>query len=143
VRFTWVFGPGRKTGITALYSSLILDAIARGESIEVTNPDERGDWLYVRDAVKAIFALWNAEHPVERIYNIAGGVHTIREVVKIALKYRPKANVKLVEGGATQSPYPAAYNDSVARREINWQPDYTIETAVKEHLDFVSAKGNF
>ena len=60
LRFTWVFGPGRTTGITAMYSSLILDAIARGEPITIPNPDERGDWLYVKDAVKAILALWDA-----------------------------------------------------------------------------------
>ena len=38
LRFTWVFGPGRTTGITALYSSLILDSIARGEAIVVAEP---------------------------------------------------------------------------------------------------------
>ncbi len=84
LRFTWVFGPGRTQGITAVYSSLILDAIARGETISVPNPDEKGDWLYVKDAVKAILALWNVPNPKQCIYNIAGGVHSIREVVEIA-----------------------------------------------------------
>jgi nucleoside-diphosphate-sugar epimerase len=139
LRFTWVFGPGRTTGITALYSSLVLDAIAQGKAVEIPNPDERGDWLYVRDAVKAILSLWKAENPIQRIYNISGGVHTIREVVEIAKKFRPSAQVKMIEGGPNQSPYPAAYDDSLARKEINWQPDYTIEQAVKEHLEIVSA----
>jgi len=140
LRFTWVFGPGRTTGITALYSSLILDAVARGEAVEIPNPDERGDWLYVRDAVKAILTLWKADKPVQRIYNIAGGVHTIREVAQIALTYRPEAELKLLEGGLNQSPYPAAYDDSKAREELGWQPDYTIEAAVREHLDIVATR---
>ena len=63
LRFTWVFGPGRTTGITALYSSLILDAIARGEPVSIPNPEERGDWLYVKDAVKAILKVWDAGEP--------------------------------------------------------------------------------
>jgi UDP-glucose 4-epimerase len=138
VRFTWVFGPGRTRGITALYSSLLLDAIARGEPLEVPNPDETGDWLYVKDAVRALLAVWEAQTPKQRIYNIAGGVHSIREVLEIAQKYKPDAQVKLLEGGAAASPYPAAYDDSIARREIGWTPKYTIEKAVAEHLNIVS-----
>lgn len=140
LRFTWVFGPGRTTGITALYSSLILDAIARGESITVPNPDEKGDWLYIKDAIKAILTLWEAESPSQRVYNIAGGVHSIRDVIAIAKKYRPDSPVALQEGGKSQSPYPVAYDDSVARKEIGWKPDYSIEEAVREHIEIVSAK---
>jgi len=140
LRFTWVFGPGRTTGITALYSSAILDAAATGKTLYIPNPDERGDWLYVRDAIKAILTLWNAQEPKQRIYNVAGGVHSIREVVGIAKRFRPNAPITLQEGGKNLSPYPAAYDDSVARKEIGWRPDYTIERAVKEHLEVVSGK---
>lgn len=140
LRFTWVFGPGRTTGITALYSSLILDAIARGERLTIPNPDERGDWLYIRDAVKAILTVWNAQDPKQRIYNVAGGVHSIRDVVEIARKIRRDAQVTLQEGGKSRSPYPAAYDDTVARREIGWAPDYGIEKAVKEHIEIMSSK---
>ncbi len=139
LRFTWVFGPGRTTGITALYSSLILDAIARGVPIDVPNPDERGDWLYVKDAVRAILLLWDATTLTRRIFNIAGGVHSIRDVVAIAVRLRPDARVTLAQAGRSLSPYPAEYDDSAARRELGWQPHYTIEAAVAEHLRSVSA----
>jgi nucleoside-diphosphate-sugar epimerase len=138
LRFTWVFGPGRTTGITALYSSLILDAMARGKPLTIPNPDERGDWLYIQDAVKAILTLWEAKEPRQRIYNVAGGVHSIREVVQIARKIRPDAQVTLQEGGKSLSPYPAAYDDTPARREIGWEPGYKIEAAVREHIGIVS-----
>lgn len=140
LRFTWVFGPGRANGITAQYSSLLLDAIARGEQLVIPNPDEVGDWLYVDDAVKAIITLWEAEKPLQRIYNIAGGVHSIREVVNIARKFRPDSRVVFSETGENQSPYPSTYDDSIARKEIGWKPDYTIEAAVKKHLEIVSGQ---
>ena len=139
LRFAWLFGPGRTTGITALYSSLILDAIARGEPVSVPNPDERGDWLYIKDAVKAILALWDARGLSQRIFNIAGGVHSIREVVGIARKLRPDARVELAAGGSTLSPYPVAYDDSAARRDLGFRPDYSIDAAVAEHLRTVAA----
>lgn len=140
LRFTWVFGPGRTRGITALWSSAILDAVARGESLVVSNPDETGDWLYVKDAVKAIMTLYDAEPPTQRIYNIAGGAYSIRDVVNVAQAFKPDAKITLVEDGGRQSPYPAAYDDSAARREIGWKPSYSIEDAVKEHIEIVSKK---
>jgi UDP-glucose 4-epimerase len=140
LRFTWVFGPGRTTGLTALYSSFILDAMAVARPLHIPNPDERGDWLYVQDAIKAILTLWKAKEPKQRIYNVAGGVHSIREVVGIARKFRLNSQVTLQEGGKNLSPYPAAYDDSVAVKEIGWKPDYTIERAVQEHIEVVSEK---
>lgn len=140
LRFTWVFGPGRTTGITALYSSLVLDAVAKGEAVSVPNPEERGDWLYVKDAVKAILLVWDRTSPPQRVYNIAGGVHSIREVVAIAQRLRPGAQVKLQEGGRSLSPYPVAYDDRRAREDLGWQPDYTIEAAVAEHLQEVGGR---
>jgi UDP-glucose 4-epimerase len=140
LRFTWVFGPGRTRGITALWSSAILDAVARGESLVVSNPDETGDWLYVKDAVKAIMTLYDAETPTQRIYNIAGGAYSIRDVVNVAQAFKPDAKITLVEDGGRQSPYPAAYDDSAARREIGWKPSYNIKEAVKEHIEIVSKK---
>jgi nucleoside-diphosphate-sugar epimerase len=67
-------------------------------------------------------------------------VHSIREVVGIAKKVRPSSQVTLQEGGKNLSPYPAAYDDSVARKEIGWKADYSIERAVQEHIEGVSGK---
>ena len=86
----------------------------------------------------AILALWDAPDPKQRIYNIAGGVHSIGDVVAIAKQIKPEAPVTLVPRGAAQSPYPAAYDDRVARSEIGWTPEYTIAAAVREHIDIVS-----
>ena len=138
LRLTWVFGPGRIRGITALYSSRILDAFARLETLEIPNRHERGDWLYIKDAIKAIMRVWRVDAAPQRIYNIAGGVHTIGDVVEIARSLRPEAPVTLSEESKTLSPYPAAYDDTPARRELGWVPDYDIETAVREHIAIVS-----
>ena len=140
VRFTWVFGPGRTTGITARYSSLLLDAIANGQPLEVANPEETGDWLYVKDAVRALLTLWRAEKAPQRIYNIAGGVHSIRQVLEIAKGIKPASRVAFHTDGKRLSPYPAAYDDAPARRELGWRPAYSIEAAVTEHLQIVAAR---
>jgi len=142
LRFTWVFGPGRVTGISALYSSKILDAFSKNKTFEVPNPDERGDWLYVKDAVKALLSLWKAERATQRVYNIAGGVHSIREAIEIARQIRPDAPVTLSEKGTVLSPFPAAYDDEPARRELGWRPDYDLNAAIREHIGTVSGEGS-
>jgi len=134
VRFTWVFGPGRKRGITRLFSSELLDCIARDEVVEIENPDEKGDWLYVKDAVKALWLAWKASQPKRGIYNIAGGTHSIREVMQIAEKAVPDAVIRYKENGGILSPYPSSYDDRWAREELGWSPSYSIKDAVREHL---------
>lgn len=137
LRFPWVFGPGRKRGITALYSSKLLDAVAQGEALDIGNPNERGDWLYVRDASKALLTALHAKDHSQVAYNIMGGVYSIRDVLGVAKTVQPDARIRYQDTGESSSPYPSAYDDSCARRDLDWKPDYTIEQSVREHIEIV------
>ena len=137
VRFPWVFGPGRTTGITAEYSSKLLDAIAAGDKLIIDSPDEKGDWLYVKDAVKSLMLLLGRDDQPQIAYNIMGGLYTVREAMEIAQKLFPEAHIEIKEGRGTSSPYPTSYDDSKAREELGWQPDYTLEQAMKEHVEIL------
>ena len=67
-----------------------------------------------------------------------GGAHNIREVLEIARKIRPDAKIVYKNAPAAINPYPSSYDDSAAREEIGWKPDYSIEEAAKEHLSIVN-----
>lgn len=135
VRFPWVYGPGRETGITALYSSKLLDAIARNEPLDIAFPDEKGDWLYVKDAVKALLLLLDADSPPQVAYNIMGGLYTVREAMQIAQKVEPAARITFHDSTRpSDNPYPLSYDDSAARRDLGWAPDYSLEAGIREHI---------
>ncbi len=135
VRFPWVFGPGRTNGITALWSSKLLDAVAAGKQLIIENPDERGDWLYVHDAVKALMLMLAYDKPQNQCgYNIMGSCHTIGEVMGIVKQIEPDADIIFRPKNSGGSPYPASYSDECARRELGWKPDYTIEEAARDHI---------
>ena len=135
VRFPWVYGPGRENGITALYSSKLFDAIAKKEPLRIANPEEKGDWLYVKDAVKALLLLLTKGETRQLFYNIMGESHTIRDAMERAKKIFPEADIAFAEqAGQSDNPYPTEYDDSAARSELGWKPDYTLEDGMREHV---------
>ena len=137
IRPTWVWGPNRRNGLTTLYTTAMVDRIAAGGDVFIDNPEERGDWLYVHDCVKAMLLVWNAKDPGERIYTICGSVHSIREVAEIAMKHCPASRVSFSAAATEPSPYAVRFDDTPARRDFGWKPDYTIAEAVKDHLSHV------
>ncbi|MDR1777442.1 MAG: NAD(P)-dependent oxidoreductase [Desulfovibrio sp.] len=140
IRPTWVWGPNRQHGLTTLYTTAMINRIAEGGNVFIDNPNECGDWLYIHDCVKAVMLAWNAKEPGERIYTICGSVHSIREVAEIAMKYCPEATVTFSAKAVKPSPYAVCFDDSAAKRDLGWKPDYSIEDAVKDHLSTVLNK---
>jgi len=137
-RFPWVYGPGRETGITALYSSKLLDAIARHQPLDIDFPEETGDWLYVRDAVKALLLLLGSDSLPQVEYNIMGGLYSVREAMEVAKRVEPRAQITFRQGTRpSDNPYPLSYDDSAARRDLGWAPDYSLEAGIREHLALV------
>ena len=137
-RFPWVYGPGRETGITALYSSKLLDAIARHQPLDIDFPEETGDWLYVRDAVKALLLLLGSDSLPQVEYNIMGGLYSVREAMVVAKRVEPRAQITFRQGTRpSDNPYPLSYDDSAARRDLGWAPDYSLEAGIREHLALV------
>jgi len=140
IRPTLVYGHGRTTGITALFTAKLLDAIARNEEVQVDNPDQRGDWLYVKDVVQAVLKIWDAKLTDQRVFNIAGSIHSTREVVEIAHMAAPKAKIIYGPMGENPTPYAVAFDDSPARKILGYTPAYSIEAGVREHIELARAK---
>ncbi len=137
-RFPWVYGPGRETGITAMYSSKLLDAIAKHQPLDIDFPEEKGDWLYVRDAVKALLLLLASDSVPQVAYNIMGGLYTVREAMQVAKRVEPTAQITFRQGARpSDNPYPLSYDDSAARRDLGWAPDYSLEAGIREHIAIV------
>ena len=137
-RFPWVYGPGRETGITAMYSSKLLDAIARHQPLDIDFPEEKGDWLYVKDAVKALLLLLASDSVRQVAYNIMGGLYTVREAMQVAKRVEPTVKITFRQGTRpSDNPYPLSYDDSAARRDLGWAPDYSLEAGIREHIAIV------
>lgn len=137
VRFVWVYGPGRVNGLTANFSSFLLDAVARAEEVTIDNPDQIGDWLYIRDAVKALCLLLERRGHKQLAYNISGSVHSVGEATDIARELFPKARINIRRKDHAPYPYASTFDDTAARNELGWRPDYSIRKGMLEHVEAV------
>jgi len=99
VRFPSVVGASRGPGGTTVYSTLIIQQPARGQSYEAyVGPDTPLDIIYVADAVSALIGLHDADNATlkRRVYNIAGirvggKPPTAGEIAKAVKKVKPNA----------------------------------------------------
>ncbi len=133
LRPTVVFGPGRFKGPSAEYSSLLVEAALRGEKAIIKNPEDRVNYIYVRDVSSALIALVEAESVSYRAYNAAGFVCSVKEFAELIRKYVPSFQYEIKPAEAVR--YAAVIDDSRLRQEFGWRPLYTYEKAIEDYIE--------
>lgn len=103
-------------------------------------PDTRLPMVYMPDAVKAMIDLSECHHDklIHRTdFNITAMSFTPKELAEQITKKIPEFVITYEIDPLRQSiadSWPSSLDDSVARSEWNWQPDYDIESMVDEML---------
>jgi len=134
VRFVMVYGAGRVTGGSS-FGSLLIENPALGKTARVPFSErEKTDWLYVKDAVKALLMISEVDNLKRRIYNIKGDTQTLGRVAKIVKTVIPSADIRFDPGPTPLSSLYPLIDDGAARTELGWSPSHTIEDGVKDHL---------
>lgn len=133
LRPTVVFGPGRFRGPSAEYSSLIIEKALQGEKVVVKNPEDRVNYIYVRDTVDALVRLAEAERAPSRVYNAGGFVSRVMDFVMLVKKYVPSLEYEVLPQQAVR--YPAVVDDTRIRTELGWAPRYLYEKAIEDYVE--------
>ena len=135
----------RPGGGTTDYAVDIYHQAAAGAAYECfLRPDTHLPMMYMPDAVRATLALMAA--PADQItvrssYNLSGmsfspaevAASIRRHVPDFAISYRPDARQQIADS------WPRSINDTPARRDWGWQPEFDLEkmtTDMLEHLTF-------
>ena len=132
LRFTTVYGLGKFGGSTGIISQMI-EKTAFGDPITVEVADAATDWIYIKDAVKGLLLARRAANPQQRIYNIGGASYTVRQVADVVQRMIPDARIEL-EAKRT-FPWPPAYDISMAKAELNYEPSYDIQRGVADFIE--------
>jgi len=128
------------SGGTSDYGPEMLHAAAKGEPYECfVRPDTTINFMAMPDAVKAALMLANApaESLTQRVYNITSFSLSAEQFREMVLRSFPDAKISYAVHEKRQGivdTWPMDTDDSHARRDWGWQPDYAQERCFKEYL---------
>lgn len=128
------------SGGTSDYATEMLHAAAQGKPYQCfVRADTRIPFMAMPDAIKALLTLEDApeDNLNHRVYNINSFSLTAAEVRELVLDAFPSADIQyqpdLQRQGIVDS-WPADLDDSAARKDWGWEPDYDVERAFSDYL---------
>ena len=138
LRFSWVYGPRRRT--TCVLREMIQDAQAGRAT---TLPYGRGftrQYVYIDDVVSAVIAALDAEEiGPQRAFNITGGQRLefgeIVDTVRLAV---PGASITLGEGVDPEDQSHGRFDISAAARVLGWRPQVAFADGVRRYADWLA-----
>ena len=138
LRFSWVFGPRRRTA--CVVREMIQDAQAgRGTAL----PYGRGftrQYVYIDDVVAAAIAAIDAgEVGSQRAFNITGGQRLeFGEIVDSVRKVLPEAQITLGEGADPEDQSHGRFDISAAARVLGWRPQVAFADGVRDYARWLA-----
>lgn len=141
VRFPGLISPDTvPSGGTSDYGPEMLHAAAKGEAYRsFVKPDTTMPFMVMSDAILALTDLAGApaESIRQRIYNVTSFSVSAEEIQREVMRHFPNANISYEPNLARQAivdSWPRAMDDSAARQEWGWSPEYGFEDAFAEVL---------
>jgi threonine 3-dehydrogenase len=128
------------SGGTSDFGPEMLHAAARQEPYDCfVRPDVRIPFMAMPDAVKSLLKLAEAPSKAlcQRVYNVSSFSLSAQEFKDQVSKYFPDADIQYKPDQKRQDivdSWCADMDDSPARRDWGWQPDYDLERAFKDYL---------
>jgi threonine 3-dehydrogenase len=128
------------TGGTSDYGPEMLHAAAKGEEYNCfVRPDTTLPFMAMPDAVKALVLLEKvAPNRLSKfVYNVTSFSISAQEIFDIVIEAFPEANIHFAIDERRQKivdSWPECVDDSAARMDWDWEPDYNCQRAFREYL---------
>ncbi|CAI5720263.1 unnamed protein product [Peronospora destructor] len=131
-------------GTTDYAVEIFYDALKHGKYTCFLEPNVKLPMMYMPDCLKATLGLINAPNDslTQRTYNITAVSFTPEEIAASIKKvlpnfecdYKPDFRQQIAET------WPRSLDDSIARRDWNWQHDFDLDSMVEDMLNKLDAK---
>lgn len=128
----WKTPPGGGTTDYAVH--IFHEAIEKGRYASFLSAETRLPMMYMPDAIEATIRLMQGPSENIRIrssYNLAGFSFTPEELATAIRKHQPEFQLEYAIQPVRQSiadSWPASIDDSEARKDWNWKPEFTLES---------------
>ncbi len=127
-------------GGTSDYAPEMLHAAAKGEPYACfVAENAQIPFMAMPDAIKALTMLAEAdsERLTQRVYNVTAFNPSAGELREQVMRFFPQAQITFdpdVARNRIVDTWPADVDDTPARRDWAWQPDYDFESAFRDYL---------
>jgi threonine 3-dehydrogenase len=128
------------SGGTSDYGPEMLHAAAQGKPYSCfVRPDTIISFMAMPDAIKSMLMLMDAprENLTTNVYNVAAFAITAEDFRQRALSAFPSADITFEPNPRRQGivdSWPEDVNDSRARADWNWKPDYDVDRFFEEYF---------
>ena len=131
-----IYGPGQKENRLVPY---VIKNALKDNTFKISSGNQLRDFLYIKDAVDAIFAALKNKSINGQIINIGSGNPTkvryvVETIVKIIGTGKPLFGSKSIRDGESLDLYP---NIKFAKDVLSWEPKYSLEDGLKEYIKFL------
>ena len=131
-------------GTTDYAVEIFYEALKNKKYTSFLDKDTYLPMMYMPDCIKCTMDLIDApvENLIHRSFNITAMSFAPEEIAAEIKKHIPEFEItyKPDYRQAIAETWPASLDDSVARKEWGWEPDYDLTTMVKDMLDKLSKK---
>ena len=105
--------------------------------------DQELDFTYVKDTAKGVLLLYKTKNIKNKIFNIAGGQsYNLKDVLNTVKKYSCPTSIDIGPGKISPDRgFPV--DISLAREELGFQPEYTLERGVSEYAEWLKKLKKF
>jgi nucleoside-diphosphate-sugar epimerase len=131
-------------GTTDYAVAVYFEAIEKGEYTFFVSKDTVLPMMYMPDAIKATIDLM--ESPCEQIsirtsYNLASMSFSAQELAEMVKKYVPEFQYEFEpdQRQVIADSWPMSIDDSRARTDWGWQPEYNLEKMTREMIDNIKS----
>ncbi len=129
------------TDMNSRVSQIFIENAVLGKPLVLEGGGEsKLDFTYVKDTAKGFVLATFSPKADGEIFNITtGNARTLKEYVEILKKYFP--NLKVTEKPADPNrPERGTLDISKARKLLGYNPEYTLEKALPEYIDYLKDK---
>lgn len=145
VRFPGLISATLPGGGTSDYAPLMyIEGLRSGSYEAFCRPDTRIPMMYMPDGIRALaeLAACPREQLSRSVYNIAAFSPTAQEIADSVMQALPEVSITFAPDPARQAildSWPDALDDSLARADWGWSPDYDLDQMTAALLPEVKA----
>ncbi len=139
---SWKTPPGG--GTTDYAVAIFYDGLQKGKYECFVRPDTTLPMMYMDDGIRATIGLMEADPgklTIRNSYNVAAISFTaselakeINKIIPVAVTYKPDHRQKIADS------WPQSIDDSVARKEWGWKPEYNLAKMTRVMIDSLKVK---